>query len=384
MCETVGDLDILVAGAEPGRVMDALRRLDLVETIAAAGEKKRSVLLRGGLQVDLRVVEPTAWGAALVYFTGSKAHNVRIRERAVRRGLMVNEYGVFEREGGRRLAGKRERDVYESLGLAEIPATLREDTGEVEAAAAGRLPTVVTVADVRGDLHLHSDWSGDGKASLAEMLEAAAARGYAYVAVTDHAENLPMNGLSRERMLARRRAIAELQARVDLRILDGAELNIGIDGSLDYDEDFLAGFDFCVASVHTLFQRPAAEQTERIVRALEHPAVNVLGHPTGRLIGRRPGYEIDLDAIVDAAVATGTAIEVNGSPRRLDLGGDLVRRALERGATLAISSDAHSIGDLASIRYGVATAQRGWATPDRVLNCRELGGLLDFVERKRR
>jgi DNA polymerase (family X) len=384
MCETVGDLDILVAGAEPGRVMDALRRLDVVETIAAAGEKKTSVLLRGGLQVDLRVVEPTAWGAALVYFTGSKAHNVRIRERAVRRGLMVNEYGVFEREGGRRLAGKRERDVYESLGLAEIPATLREDTGEVEAAAAGRLPTVVTVADVRGDLHLHSDWSGDGKASLAEMLEAAAARGYAYVAVTDHAENLPMNGLSRERMLARRRAIAELQARVDLRILDGAELNIGIDGSLDYDEDFLAGFDFCVASVHTLFQRPAAEQTERIVRALEHPAVNVLGHPTGRLIGRRPGYEIDLDAIVDAAVATGTAIEVNGSPRRLDLGGDLVRRVLERGATLAISSDAHSIGDLASIRYGVATAQRGWATPDRVLNCRELGGLLHFVERKRR
>lgn len=384
MRETIGDIDLLAASAEPGPVMEALRTSDLVREVIAAGEKKTSVVTIRGIQADLRVVEPEAWGAALVYFTGSKAHNVRIRERAVRQGLTLNEYGLFEKGSGERVASRTEEDVYAALALSWVPAPMREDTGEVQAAAAGTLPRVVQVEDLHGDLHGHSDWSGDGKASLEDMVTAAAAHGYAYWAVTDHAEGLPMNGLSREQVLARREAIKVLQDQCPrMRILDGAELNIGIDGALDYDLDFLLAFDFCVASVHTLMNRPAREQTERIIRAIQHPAVHVIGHPTGRKIGRRPGYDIDLDAIVQAAVEYGVALEVNASPWRLDLGGDLIRRAIEAGAVLAISSDAHSVGDLANMPYGVATAQRGWATPDHILNCRDLDGLLAFVEVKR-
>jgi DNA polymerase (family X) len=383
MRETVGDLDVLAASDQPAAVMEAFRDSDLVLKLIAAGEKKTSVLTVRGLQADLRVVEPAAWGAALVYFTGSKAHNVRIRERAVRAGLTLNEYGLFERETERRVAGANEEEVYGALGLTWIPPTMREDTGEVEAAAEGRLPAVVQVGDVRGDLHGHTDWSGDGKVGLEEMVAAAADRGYAYWAVTDHAENLVMNGLSRERMLAQREEIARLQERFAMRILWGAELNIGVDGSLDYDEEFLLGYDFTVASIHSHFGRPAGEQTKRIVAAMEHPAVNVIGHPTGRKIGRRPGYEFDVDTVVKAAARTGTALEVNAAPDRLDLSGELVRRAVESGAVVAISCDAHRLRDLDNMRYGVATAQRGWATPGDVLNCRDLDGLLDFVAAKR-
>jgi len=400
MRETIGDVDLLAASRDPAPVMASLRESDLVERVLAAGEKKTSVVLRRGIQADLRVVDPDSWGAALVYFTGSKAHNIRIRERAVRRGLLLNEYGLLRRaddqaeaQGADRdaageteddpVAGRTEAEVYAALGMAFVPPPLREDTGEVEAAAEGRLPRVVTLADIRGDLHAHSDWSGDGKTSLAELVAAAAARGHRYLAVTDHAEDLTMNGIDREGMRARRRAIAELADGAGIRILDGAELNIGIDGSVDYDLDFLLEFDFCVASVHTLFGRPEPEQTARILTAMRHPAVNVIGHPTGRKIGQRPGYEIDLDQLIEGAVATGTALEVNASPRRLDLSGDAVRRAVDGGALLTISCDAHSVGDLASMRYGVGTAQRGWATAAHVLNCRDLDGLLDAVNAKR-
>lgn len=391
MRDTIGDVDVLAASHDPGPVMAALRDSDLVERILAAGEKKTSVILRRGIQADLRVVHPEAWGAALVYFTGSKAHNIRIRERAIRRGLSLNEYGLWQigeegRNGelGERIASRSEHDVYRALGMQFVPPPMREDTGEVEVAARGALPAVVTIADIRGDLHGHSEWSGDGKATLEQMVTAAAARGLAYWAVTDHAENLSLNGISREGMRRRRKAIADLQERVGIRILDGVELNIGIDGSLDYDEEFLLEFDFCVASVHTLMNRPVEQQTARILAAVEHPAVNVIGHPTGRKIGRRPGYEIDLDAVIERAVATGTALELNASPRRLDLAGGHCRRAIEAGALLAISTDAHSEGDLDNMRYGVATAQRGWVTPDRVLNCRDLDGLFDAVNAKRR
>ncbi len=382
--ETVGDIDLLVASDEPAPVMAALRDDSLTVRVLATGEKKTSVLTVRGLQADLRVVEPAAWGAALVYFTGSKAHNVRVRERAVRRGLTLNEYGLFDRATGERVAGRTEEDVYAALGMAFVPAPMREDAGEVQAAADGTLPDVVTLADVRGDLHGHTDWSGDGKASMEDMLAAARRRGDEYWAVTDHAEDLVMNGLSRERMVAQRAAIEPLRARLSgLTVLHGAELNIGADGGLDYDREFLLGFDFCVASVHTLMNRPRGEQTRRIVAAMEHPAVNVIGHPVGRIIGRRPGYDIDVDAVVEAAARTGTALEVNASPRRLDLSGELVRRAVEAGATIAISCDAHSVGDLGNRVHGVATAQRGWATAADVLNCRDVDGLRDFVASKR-
>ncbi|MPZ89572.1 MAG: DNA polymerase/3'-5' exonuclease PolX [Nitriliruptorales bacterium] len=390
MRDTIGDVDLLAASSDPEPVMAALRDSDLVERVIAAGEKKTSVILRRGIQADLRVVDPVAWGAALVYFTGSKAHNIRIRERAIRRRLSLNEYGLWRigedgRDGllGERVASRTESDVYAALGMQFVPPPMREDTGEVEAAAQGTLPQVVTVADIRGDLHGHSDWSGDGKATLEEMVHAAAERGLAYWAVTDHAENLSINGIDREGMRCRRRAIAELQERVGLRILDGVELNIGIDGSLDYDLEFLLEFDFCVASVHTLLNRPGEEQTARILAAIEHPAVNVIGHPTGRKIGRRPGYDIDLDALVERAVFTGTALELNASPRRFDLSAEHCRRAIEGGALLTISCDAHSVGDLDNLGYGVATAQRGWVPPDRVLNCWDLDRLLDMVNAKR-
>ena len=384
MRETIGDVDLLVASADPAPVMAALRDSDLVVKVIAAGEKKTSVLTVRGLQVDLRVVSPAEFGAALVYFTGSKAHNVRIRERALRKGLTLNEYALADKESGAAVAAATEEEIYAALGLAWVPPTLREDTGEVDAASAGSLPDLVTLEAVRGDLHGHSDWSGDGKATLAEMLDAAAAKGYAYYAVTDHAENLTMNGLSRARMLAQREEIARLQERYPaMRILHGAELNIGVDGGLDYDGDFLLGYDFTVASVHSHFPRPQAEQTARIITAMRHPAVNVIGHPTGRKIGRRPGYDIDLDAVVAAAVETGTALEVNAHPARLDLSGDMVRRAMDGGALLAISCDAHRVRDLDLMRYGVATAQRGWATAERVINTWTLEDLLGFVAAKR-
>jgi DNA polymerase (family X) len=390
MRETIGDVDVLVATAgDPAPVHAALRDMDLVSGVVAAGEKKTSVLTVRGIQVDLRVVEPEAWGAALQYFTGSKAHNVRVRERAVRRGLLVNEYGVFQRTedggAGERVPARTEEDVYAAAGLAWIPPTMREDAGEVDAAAAGTLPRVVELADVVGDLHGHSDWSGDGKATLDGMVAAAAARGYAYWAVTDHAEDLSINGLSRQQVLDRREAIRRLQDdHPDMAILDGSELNIGLDGGLDYDPDFLLGFEWTVASVHSGLQRGEAQQTARILAAVESPAVNAIGHLTGRKLGRRPGFDVDLAAILEACRETGTALEVNASPRRLDLSGEMVRRAVEAGVTLTISCDAHSIGDLDSMRYGVWTAQRGWATPADVLNTRGLDALRAFVAAKRR
>jgi DNA polymerase (family X) len=390
MRETIGDVDVLVATAgDPAPVHAALRDMDLVSGVVAAGEKKTSVLTVRGIQVDLRVVEPEAWGAALQYFTGSKAHNVRVRERAVRRGLLVNEYGVFRRTedggAGERVAARTEEDVYAAAGLAWIPPTMREDAGEVDAAAAGTLPRVVELADVVGDLHGHSDWSGDGKATLDGMVAAAAARGYAYWAVTDHAEDLSINGLSRQQVLDRREAIRRLQDdHPDMAILDGSELNIGLDGGLDYDPDFLLGFEWTVASVHSGLERGEAQQTARILAAVESPAVNAIGHLTGRKLGRRPGFDVDLAAILEACRETGTALEVNASPRRLDLSGEMVRRAVEAGVTLTISCDAHSIGDLDSMRYGVWTAQRGWATPADVLNTRGLDALRAFVAAKRR
>ena len=384
--DTVGDVDVLVASADPEAVMEAVRTDGLVKRVIASGQTKTSVITVRDLQVDVRVVEPQTWGAALLYFTGSKAHNVRVRERAVRRDLMLSEYGLFERaeEGGsgRRIGGATEEEVYAALDLSWVPPTLREDTGEVAAAADGALPAVVTVEDIRGDLHGHSHWSGDGKASLEAMVAAAAERGFEYWAVTDHADGLPMNGLSRERFLQRREAIAALSQAYDVTILDGAELNIGIDGSLDYDDEFLSQFDFCVASVHTLMTRDREEQTARIVEAMRNPSVHVIGHPTGRKIGVRPPYDLDMDRVIEAAVETGTALEVNASPRRLDLSGDHVRRAVEAGALLAISCDAHAVGDLDNLQWGVATAQRGWATPADVLNCRPFDELREVLAAK--
>jgi len=385
MRETVGDLDVLVATSSPAEVAETVRGdTDLVAEVLADGDTKLSVRTRGpGVQLDVRLVEPEAWGAALVYFTGSKAHNVRLRERAVRDGLTVNEYAVADRETGQRRAGVTEEEVYAALGLAWVPPPMREDTGEIEAAAEGSLPQVVTEEAVVGDLHGHSDVSGDGRASLEAMVAAAAERGLAWWAVTDHAEDLTMNGASRADLLARREALPALAERYGLALLDGLELNIDGEGGVDYDAEFLATFDWCVASIHTMLERDGAAQTERLCTAMANPHVHAIGHPSGRLLGQRPGYDLDWERVIATAVETGTALEVNGALRRLDMPAEVVRRAVQAGATLSLASDAHTTGGLANLTWAVRTAQRGWAPASAVLNTRGLEELRAFVAAKR-
>jgi DNA polymerase (family 10) len=383
MRDTVRDLDLLIATDQPAALLRAVAQDELVRTVEATGDTKMTVRTLRDLQVDARAVAPSSWGAALIYFTGSKAHNVRIRERALRRGATLNEYGLYARDSDELLAGAEEEEVYRALGLAWIPPALREDRGEVDAAAAGTLPDVVTMDALRGDLHGHSDWSGDGRASIAEMAAAAAQTGLAYWAVTDHAEALSINGLTAAQFEDRRVALARLASELDITLLDGAELNIGLDGELDYDDDVLAKFDFCVASVHTALGRDADAQTARIIRAMRHPSVHAIGHLTGRKLGKRPGFAVHLDQILEAALETGTALEVNASPRRLDLSDDVVRRAVDAGLTLTISSDAHMPSELDNLRFGVGNAQRGWAQVDDVLNCRDVAQVREFVARKR-
>lgn len=383
MRETIGDLDLLVASDRPDAVMDAFGGLPVVGRTLARGETKMSVVTLRGLQVDVRVVPHDAWGAALIYFTGSKAHNIKIREMAVKRGWKLSEYGLFSTKTNKRIAARSEAEVYAKLGLPLIPPTMREDTGEVESALAGELPVPVEVADLRGDLHTHTNLT-DGQGSLEEMLAAAGARRYAYYAVTDHAEKLSMTGMSREKVLAQRKQIRTLQKNFPtMAILHGTELNLGPKGEVDYDPEFLAGFDITVASVHSHFNQPRAQMTRRLVAAMENPNVTIIGHPSGRLIGKRVPIDFDAEAVFAAAARTGTALEVNSFPDRLDLRDEHVRWARAAGAVIAISTDSHAVGHLAGIRYGVATAQRGWATKADTLNAKTVKQLRDFVARKR-
>ncbi|MGZ4209216.1 MAG: DNA polymerase/3'-5' exonuclease PolX [Actinomycetota bacterium] len=384
MRETIGDLDILVAASDPEPVMDAFVGMARVARVLAKGSTKSTVVTRRGIQVDLRVVPHDAWGAALIYFTGSKAHNIKIREIAVKKGLKLSEWGLFLAKDSSTIAARTEEEVYEALGLPWIPPTMREDRGEVEAAIAGTLVTPVEQHDLRGDLHTHTDLT-DGLAPLEEMVAAAAARGYSYYAVTDHAENLSMTGMARAAVLEQRGRIAKLQKQYPkMTLLHGCELNIAKDGSVDYDPEFLSEFDVLVASVHSYFRLSRDEQTTRLVTAMENPLVNVIGHPSGRLIGRREAIDFDFEAVCEAAKRTGTALEVNSFPDRLDLRDDHVRWAIERGVTLSIDTDSHAPKHMDNIRYGIATAQRGWARKADVLNTRTEKQLRDFIVRKRK
>ena len=381
--ETVGDVDLLVASSRAEDVMDAFTSFRLVEQVLARGDTKSSILTRGGLQVDLRVVPLEAWGAAMIYFTGSKAHNVRIREMAVRKGLKLNEYGLFSVEGGDAIAAKSEEDVYQRLGLPYIEPTLREDRGEIEAALEGTLPSLVTLRQLRGDLHTHTDLT-DGLAPLERMLAAAAEKRYAYYAVTDHAPNLWMQRMTNEKMLAQRDRIRELQAsHPKMRLLHGTELNIAPDGSVDWPAAFLDGFDVTVASIHSHFNLSRDEQTKRLIAAMEDPHVNVIGHMTTRKIGQREPIELDLDAVFAAASRTGTALEINAYPDRLDLRDEHVLWARRHGVRFSIDSDAHAVGHLDVLRYGIGTAQRGWLGPDDVINAWPLSKLRRFLRKGR-
>ena len=382
MAETIGDIDILAASAEPEPIMDAFTGLSYVERVMARGETKTSIRTTKGLQVDLRVVPPDCWGAALQYFTGSKAHNIRTREIAVRKGLKLSEYGLFEAKSGKLIVAQTEEEVYERLGLPWIPPTLREDRGEIDAALHGELPTLVELKDLRGDLHTHTTLT-DGLSTLEQMVAAARERKYAYYAVTDHAPNLYMQRMTDEKMLGQRGQLRALAKEGEMILLHGTELNIDAEGGVDWGPEFLEGFDLCVASVHTEFNQSKDEMTRRIIRAMENPHVNVIGHPTGRKIGQRPPIEFDMDEVFTAAARTGTALEVNSYPDRLDLRDEHIMWARRHGVKFAVDTDSHSTVHLPFIRYGVGTAQRGWLTKNDVINAWPLTKLRTFLKKGR-
>ncbi len=383
--ETVGDVDVLAAAPDSAPLMAVLTGLPETGEVIASGPTKTSVRTREGLQVDLRVVPLDSWGAAMQYFTGSQAHNVAVRQVAIRNKLKLSEYGLFDAVTGELIVSRTEEEVYQRLGMQWIPPALREDRGEVQAALRGELPQLVTEQDVRGDLHTHTDLT-DGVAPLAAMIAAARARGYSYYAITDHAPNLVMQRMTDAKMLAQREQVRQLDSELagsgeELTLLHGTELNIGPDGSVDWDEEFLAGFDVCVASVHSHFDLPRAQMTRRLAAACENPRVNIIGHPLARRYGRRPAIDVDLPELLRVCAATGTALEVNGHPARLDLPSDHIRAAKEAGVKFAVDSDAHSIPDLSNMRYGIGTAQRGWLTTDDVINTWPLPRLREFLRK---
>jgi DNA polymerase (family 10) len=378
----VGDIDIVVATTDPSAVSEFVVGLPEVSEVIGSGGTKTSFLTREGMQVDVRTVEPDQLGSALLYFTGSKAHNIALRQRALDRGWLLSEYGLFEGEDV--IASKTEADIYQALGMLPVPAPLREGSGEIEAAVAGELPALVELAQIRGDLHYHSDRSGDGRSTLEEMIEAALARGYEYVAFTDHGEDLAINGSPREVMLEHRDRIRSLQEHYpDIRLLFGCELNIGPRGDLDYDAGFRREFDFCVASIHSHFDLPRDEQTARILTALSDPSVNAIGHLSGRYIGRRPGVELDVEVVLEALAVTGVALEINGALDRLDATAEVARLAMSGEVDFVIDTDSHHTSDLVRMSYGVTYAQRGWVTTDRVINTRPLDELLEWTGRRR-
>jgi DNA polymerase (family 10) len=373
--ETVGDIDLLAIASQPIPVMERFRAFPQVDKILMAGDTRSTIVLGSGLQVDLRVVPAECYGAALVYFTGSKEHNVKLRRRAVERGLRISEYGVFrvlernQEEEGEFIAGREEADVYATVGLAWVPPELREDRGEIEAAAKGRLPHLIRVQDLRGDLHMHSTWS-DGRASIEEMVEACAARGYEYMVISDHSKSLAMTGgLDAYRLRQQWAEIDEVRARhPEIRILRSMEVDILGDGSLDLEDEMLAGLDLVLVSLHSRFDLPSDQQTERVLRALEHPEVNIFCHPTARIINRRKGVEMDLDTVLRRAAELGVAVELNSSPNRLDLRDSHLKLAKELGCKVVIDTDAHRIRELDLMRYGVEQARRAGLEPGDVLN----------------
>ncbi|MER5643291.1 DNA polymerase/3'-5' exonuclease PolX [Streptosporangium sp. NPDC002524] len=377
MKDTVGDIDVLVVG--PESLMDDFKAQPYVAEVVASGEKKTSIRTAQGVQVDLRLVPAESWGAAMMYFTGSKEHTVHLREIIVKKGWKLSEYGLFD--GDRVIAAATEEEVFEALGMEWIPPTLREDGGEIAAALKHELPKLVTVKDLKGDLHTHTDLT-DGIASLEDMVAAAAARGYSYYAVTDHAPDLAMHRMKLEKALEQRERIRKLQKKYPkMRLLHGSELNIAPDGSVDWPAEVLEGFDVCVASVHSHFNQSKAEMTRRFVAACENPHVHVIGHPTTRRIGIRPPVDADWEEVFRAAARTGTAMEIDSFPDRSDLPADLVRLAHHHGVKFSVDSDAHAVPHLDNQRFGIGVAQRGWLTTDDVINTWPLKRLLAFLGR---
>jgi DNA polymerase (family 10) len=370
--ETVGDLDLLVTGPSATDALDKFVAYPRVEEVLGHGENKASAKVgREGLQVDVRALLPESFGAAMQYFTGSKDHNVAIRLRAVKMGLKLSEYGLFRVADDARVAGETEEGIYQALGLAWIPPELRENTGEIEAAEQGRLPELVELRHMRGDLHMHTTES-DGRATLEEMAEAARQRGYQYIAITDHSKALSMtNGLDEKRVVEFARRVREInRSGLGIRVFSGIECDILKDGAMDLADDALAELDLVIGSVHSHMNQESDEMTGRLLRALECPYLRIVGHPTGRILLHRDPFPFDFDRVVAEAARRGVWLEINASPERLDLDGTLIRTAKTKGAKFTISTDAHHPQQLANMRYGVVTARRGWLGPDDILNTR--------------
>jgi DNA polymerase (family 10) len=379
--ETVGDLDLLVTVHNGAEVMARFLAYEGIEEILSHGTSRSSIRLKNGLQVDLRVVPKDSFGAALQYFTGSKAHNIQLRTLAVKRGLKINEYGVFQ--GDKRLAGEYEEEVYAALGLPWIAPELREGQGEIEAALENRLPKLVELSDIRGDLHCHTEET-DGQDSLETLAKTAMALGYEYLAITDHSKRLTVaKGLDEKRLRQQMAKIDALNARLPgVRLLKGIEVDILEDGRLDLPDSVLKDLDLVVCSVHYKFNLSEKKQTERILRAMDNPYCHILAHPTGRLINQRDPYPVDLERVMQGAKERGCFLEINSQPERLDLNGEYARMAREIGVKLVISTDAHSAAGLTLMRYGVAQARRGWLTAQEVLNTRSLPELLTCLKRR--
>jgi DNA polymerase (family 10) len=381
-CETIGDVDIVVAAAQAAPVMEALVSMNLVDRVLGGGEAKTSVVTRRGTQVDLRVVAPEQLGAARLYFTGSKGHNIKLRQRALARGWTLNEYALSELEGSKKtIASETEEEIYRALGLPWIPPVLREDGGEIEAAERGALPR--PIGPVIGDFHVHTTVSGDGRSPLEEVVAEARARGYRVLAITDHAEGT-LSGVGREALLEQRVRIRAMQAQLgdSLNLLHGVELNIGPAGELDYDLEFRRAFDWCLASVHDHFDLDRAAQTRRVVTAMRDPSVRMIGHLSARMIGGRPPIDLDLDQVLAAAESTGTALEINGGLPRLDLSVEALRRARSRNVTFVLTSDAHRAAELERVRFATLNAERAWIEPDRVVNAWEAERLVAWAATK--
>ncbi|MGR9074437.1 MAG: DNA polymerase/3'-5' exonuclease PolX [Gammaproteobacteria bacterium] len=378
--ETVGDLDILVTTTRPQPVVERFTRYDEVKEVLSQGTTRSTVILQNGLQVDLRVVKPESFGAALHYFTGSKQHNIAVRRRGQQRGLKINEYGVFE--GGRAIAGETEESVYRAVGLPYIPPELRENGGEIEAAEEGRLPDLVELGDLTGDLHAHTT-ATDGRNTLEEMAMAAKRMGLKYLAVTEHSKRLTMtHGLDEKRLLQQMEEIDRLNDRLDgIAVLKGIEVDILEDGSLDLPDSLLARLDLVVGAVHSKFHLSRARQTTRILKAMDHPHFTLLAHPSGRLLEQREPYDVDMARVIHQAGRRGCYLELNAHPERLDLLDTHCRMAKEEGVLICINSDAHSIGDLANLTYGIGQARRGWLEKKDVLNTRPLKEVRKLLKR---